>query len=597
MAKRLIQLYLDKRRKENVRKADFRRASNGEARARQENESSYGTPVWLVQAMLLDIIYGHNGLDKRAGEIAATHCAALVSLAQGAELLQPARMDPLDEIDFSMGESDDTRNFQGSDNKFMTKAAKEEAQWLRWKVMEERKRTLYAIFVFSSLLVSSYNHTPALTNSEILLDLPCDEELFSAPTCADFVARGGIAAANHNCMTFHEALSDLLRANEKQLRRQDVSHADETNLSKDDDLKPSTFGCFILINAIHNYIWETRQRHHSKVWTNEETEKMHQHIQPALQAWNRAWNYNNDRYISKNFMTYGAPAMEPISADSIPLLDLAYVRLFVNLARSKEKFWQRDWDGLAEELYHGHEIVQHAEQPPIAGADPAFVDSSPAQMSMASPVFDSNTLLPTGHLGGRLQQSTSMTSRREKHLRKAAYYAIEALSMSNKIGYTLADFANRELPLQSALCVFDCAQVLAEWVATLQDRVGWYLGVLDQNTELNQVPAIMLLEEEDGRLLAKINEVLSVTEMIMNLDISNGTSSAMAGISTRMAFQMQMGEQIGYGAKILSVMAYTLGKASVWPVTQLMAECLENHAGHMRSRAEKSVLACVQDSR
>lgn len=584
MAKRMIQLYLDERRKENVRKADFRRTPSGEARTNQQNDGSYGTPVWLVQAMLLNIIYGHNGIDQRAGEVAATHCAALVSLAQGAELLQPMRVEPIDECDLSIGVSDESSNLRDLDNAATTtKAAKEEAQWLRWKVMEERKRTLYAIFVFSSLLVSTYNHTPALTNSEILLDLPCDEELFSASTCAEFVAKGGIAAANHNCMTFHEALGDLLRASEKQLRRQDVAHADAATLGNDDDLKPSTFGCFILINALHNYIWETRQRHHNIVWTNEETEKMHRHIEPSLQAWHRAWNYNNERHISNNAMTYGVPAMEPVAADSIPLLDLAYVRLFVNLARTKELFWQREWSSLAEELCHGHEIAQHAEQSAISSSDAAFVDSpsdlsghgpfaftdsSAAQLSTSSPGFRWDTLPPSNELEGRLQQSTGNNLRREKrekHLRKAAQYAVEALSMTNKVGYTLVDFANRELPLQSALCVFDCAQVLAEWVATVQDRVGWYLGVLDQNTKLDQVPAIMLLEEEDGRLFAKIEEVLSVAEMIMNMDISNGTSSAMAGISTRMAFQMQMGEQIGYGAKILSVMAYTLGKASVWP--------------------------------
>ncbi|CAK7209937.1 hypothetical protein SBRCBS47491_000614 [Sporothrix bragantina] len=609
MAKRMIQLYLDERRKANVRKADFRRTPNGDAQAHQQHDGSSDTPVWLVQAMLLNVIYGHNGSDKRAGEIAATHCAALVSLAQGAELLQPTRVEPLDDFDFSMGDSIEPSSLWNNDDSApaTTKSVKDEAQWLRWKAMEERKRTLYAIFVFSSLLVSSYNHTPALTNSEIMLDLPCDEEFFSASTCAEFMAKGGIAAANHNRMTFHEALGDLLRASEKQLRRRGSTNMDGATVGTAGDLKPSTFGCFILINALHNYIWETRQRHHNKVWTNEETEKMHRHIEPALQAWHRAWTHNNERYASNNATTPGAPTMDPISVDAIPLLDLAYVRLFVNLARSKEKFWQRNWDGLAEELCHGREIVQHAEQSPASNAetamtDPlsdlsgngssAFIDSPATQLSAASPDFGTGKFPTSAQLGGQQQQSTRNTSRREKHLRKAALYAVEALSMTNKVGYTLADFANRELPLQSALCVFDCAQVLAEWVATLQDRVGRYLGILDQDVDLNQVPAIMLLEEEDGKLLAKIKEVLSAAEMTMNMDIANGTSSAVAGISTRMASRMQMGEQIGYGAKILSVTAYTLGKASVWPVTHLMAECLENHASHMRARAEKSVLAC-----
>ncbi|KIH87802.1 DNA binding protein regulatory protein AmdX [Sporothrix brasiliensis 5110] len=617
MAKRMIQLYLDERRKANVRKADFRRTPGGDTQM-QHNDGSSDTPVWLVQAMLLNVIYGHNGSDKRAGEIAATHCAALVSLAQGAELLQPTRVEPpVDEFDMTVGDGIEPSSLWNTDDG-SAKAAKDQTQWLRWKAMEERKRTLYAIFVFSSLLVSSYNHTPALTNSEIMLDLPCDEDFFSATTCAEFMSKGGIAAANHNRMTFHEALGDLLRSSEKQMRRRDSANADGSNVdSAPGELKPSTFGCFILINALHNYIWETRQRHHNKVWTNEETEKMHRHIEPALEAWHRAWMNNNNRRHASNSVHLANPTsvsgMDPIAVDAVPLLDLAYVRLFVNLARSKEKFWQRNWDGLAEELCHGREIVQHAEQSPASNAESALTDpssdlsghgssifiDSPATQLSASPDFGAGKFpVSVAQAGSQQQQqqqqhqSTRTTSRREKHLRKAAVYAVEALSMTNKVGYTLADFSNRELPLQSALCVFDCAQVLAEWVATLQDRVGRYLGVLDQDVDLNQVPAIMLLEEEDGKLLGKVREVLSAAEMTMNMDIANGTGNAVAGISTRMASRMQMGEQIGYGAKILSITAYTLGKASVWPVTHLMAECLENHASHMRARAEKSVLAC-----
>ncbi len=176
-----------------------------------------------------------------------------------------------------------------------TSEADEHAEWLRWKAMEERKRTLYVVFILSSLLVSAYNHTPALTNSEIQLDLPCDEEFFSAESSVSFHAKGGVAAANHNRLSFRESLGRLLRLNVGQNPvafangHQGVgSMGGHEDFSKS-DLRPSTFGCLILINALHNYIWETRQRHHNKIWTNEETEKMHRHIEPALRAWQTAW--------------------------------------------------------------------------------------------------------------------------------------------------------------------------------------------------------------------------------------------------------------------------------------------------------------------
>ncbi|KXX82685.1 Respiration factor 2 [Madurella mycetomatis] len=614
MAKKMIQLYLDERRKANVRKAESIRRTPLSDPNSQQQESPVETPVWLVQAMLLNVVYGHNCGDKRSGEIASTHAAALVSLAHGAELLRPKRVEPAKDVE--MADADGGGGWNGSGRR----EADEQAEWLRWKAMEERKRTLYAVFTLSSLLVSAYNHTPALTNSEILLDLPCDEEFFAAESVAAFRAKGGVTAANHNRMTFHEALGELLRTNEKQQQQQQQqqqqkrpftsnahkmfgSAANISDLPKS-DLKPSSFGCLVLINAIHNYIWETRQRHHNKVWTNEETEKMHRHIEPALRAWHAAWA-SNPHHSPERPNPFGAG---PLSADCIPLLDLAYIRLFVNLSRSKEKFWQRDWDGMAEELARGSEIFQHAEHSPApnntdsVATDPSDTSgpgsrpaaSSPGQFP--SPEFAASKLSSSGTINPASTQqsaqsqgqtsSSRSTSRREKHLRKAAFFAAESLSVSDKLGVTFANLTSRELPLQATLCVFDCAQVLAEWVATLQDRVGRYLGILGRDSvDLTQVPAIMLLEEEDVKLLGKIDEIIRGAEVKMNMEIAqSGDAGGMDG-------RPQMDDSTGYAAKLLRVTAYMFDKAAVWPVTRLITSCLETHANHMRARAEKSITA------
>lgn len=577
MAKKMIFFYLEERRKADVRKADIRRSTPTDP-----SEDSVHTPVWLVQAMLLNVVYGHNCGDKTASDIASTHCAALVSLAQAADLLRPDRNNSAEAHDAQMTD----------DGNWNNKPEAGHAEWLRWKSVEERKRTLYAVFILSSLLVSAYNHTPALTNSEIFLDLPCDEEFFAADSAATFHSRGGAEAANHNRMWFHDALGELLRSNERQQRRLSVSGRQPLDSSFDQgdlamtELKPSTFGCLVLINALHNYIWETRQRHHNKVWTNEETEKMHRHIEPALKAWQAAWASNPHHSVERP-NPYG---MGPLSADAIPLLDLAYIRLFVNLSRSKEKFWQRDWDGMAEELSRGNEIVQHAEQSP-----PQSESTEPSENSIHSSVFVDSPLEQTSsidltHANYAASNSVSNAmsnrgiSRREKHLRKAAFYAADSLAMSDKLGVTFADFTSCELPLQSALCAFDCAQVLAEWIATLQDRVGRYLGILGQDqVDLTQVPAIMLLEEEDVKLLDKIREVLSSAEVKMSLELAGGSLN-----SSELALNMD--GHHGYAAKLLRITALMLDKAAVWPVTRLKARCLEAQANRMRARAESSVV-------
>jgi hypothetical protein len=590
MAKKMIQLYLDERRKANVRKAESIRRTPMSDHNSQQQEPPVETPVWLVQAMLLNVVYGHNCGDKRSGEIASTHAAALVSLAQGAELLRPMRVEPSAK-DVEMVDADGAGAWNGSGREHPG----EHAEWLRWKAVEERKRTLYAVFTLSSLLVSAYNHTPALTNSEILLDLPCDEEFFAAESAAVFRAKGGVAAANHNRMTFHEALGQLLRTNEKQHKRpftnahQPFGSAVNARDLPESALKPSSFGCLILINALHNYIWETRQRHHNKVWTNEETEKMHRHIEPALRAWHAAWA-SNPQHSPVRPNPHGAG---PLSADCIPLLDLAYVRLFVNLSRSKEKFWQRDWDGMAEELARGSEIVQHAEHSPASITDSAITDpsSTPGTNSLtadtpptqtSSPEFGVSKLPLSGAINPGLAQqplqpqaqssNSRSTSRREKHLRKAAFFAAESLSVSDKLGITFANLTSRELPLQATLCAFDCAQVLAEWIATLQDRVGRYLGILGRdNVDFSQVPAIMLLEEEDVKLLAKIDNIIRGAEVKMNMDMAQlgsmggggggGGNGVVSGIDGR----LQMDDSAGYATKLLRVTAYMFDKAAVWP--------------------------------
>jgi len=146
---------------------------------------------------------------------------------------------------------------------------------------------------------------------------------------------------------------------------------------------------------------------------------------------------------------------------------------------------------------------------------------------------------------------------------------------------TFADFSSRELPLQSAMCAFDCAQVLAEWMATLQDRVGRYLGILGKDdVDLTQVPAIMLLEEEDVKLLDKADEILRNADIKISLD-----AAALGGSAQAVLAPMNTG---GYAYKLLQATAYTLDKAAIWGITKIMARSMRIHAEVLKRRAEAS---------
>jgi hypothetical protein len=127
------------------------------------------------------------------------------------------------------------------------------------------------------------------------------------------------------------------------------------------------------------------------------------------------------------------------------------------------------------------------------------------------------------------------------------------------------------------MCAFDCAQVLAEWVTTLQERVGKYLGIIGQDEmDLQQVPGVLLLEDVDRQLLEKIDTVLQSAWHKM----SNGAATPQSG-------------EGGYASKLLILTANMLDRAAVWPVTKLMARSLETEARHMKDRALNSVITRV----
>ena len=419
------------------------------------------------------------------------------------------------------------------------------------------------------MLVSAYNHAPALTNSEIKLDLPCDEDLWAADSPASWYAMGGPVTGQQRAMPFATALSSLLTASQRRQRQQHNMSQGYSQMSvsgvglaemSPGDVQPSTFGCLILINALHNYIWETRQRHLGRQWTMQETESMHAHIEPALAAWQDAWASNPQHSFERpNPFGFG-----PLSADSIPLLDLAYVRLFLNLGRSKEAFWQWDFDGMANEIARGSEIIQHADQSPrtYSSNDHSSTDSNTTYDS--SPVMESISIKaePTFSSSSEHVSSSGQSSKRERHLRKAAFHAAHSLSLSDKLGVTFADFNSRELPIQSAMCAFDCAQVLAEWVSTVQERVGRYLGILGKDEiDFGQVPGIMLLEDEDCKLLEKIDQILNSAEVKMAID--HGRLATLSAVTSN--HYLVGAQDCGYGSKILLVTAYMLDKAAVWP--------------------------------
>lgn len=553
--------------------------------------SGLDTPLPLLQALLLTVLYGYNCGDRTASDSANAHWTRLIELARGTRLTIPRLLDNSTSYgnnaltqslgsfggneDIPMGEVGMPFDFFGAEIK--SEAPGEQLEWHSWKVGEERKRTLFAIFILSSMLVSTYNHAPALTNSEIKLDLPCDEDLWAAENAQAWYAQGGAIMAGQTSLPFSVALGALLSASHRQSQQQVMNHPHQpagASFSWDEsvktDIKPGTFGCLVLINALHNYIWETRQRHHGRQWMAQETEAMHAHIEPALKAWHAAW-------ASDPHHSLGRPnpfGKGPLSADSVPLLDLAYVRLYVDFGRSKEAFFERDFDTMVQALAGGSEVIQHGGCSPSSisttsdlpdslkfgsspGESPTTANSSPDLDAIKPPTSQH----PPFSLGADDLPLPGQPSKRERYLRKAAYHAADSLALSDKVGVTFASFDSRELPLQSALCAFDCAQALAEWLSVLQARVGQYLGIsITSRTDRDNARRLMVLEDEDCVLLEKIAQIVQEAEIKMATEVPSGESASLVT-----ALENLHANDRSYGSKILSVTAYMLDRAAVWP--------------------------------
>ena len=325
---------------------------------------------------------------------------------------------------------------------------------------------------------------------------------------------------------------------------------------------------------------------------------MHAHIEPALRSWQAAWAANPTHSLERP----NPHGVGPLSADCIPLLDLAYVRLFVSFGTAKEAFWQRDFDAMSEELARGSEFMQHADYSE-GNSDTNNTANGSGESPEPAPALRSQQPNSVAHSNNNQAQS----SKRERQLRKAAFYAADSLSMADKLGVTFADFTSRELPLQAGLCTFDCAQILAEWVSTVQERVGRYIGVLGRdNIDFANVPAIMLLEDEDVKLLGKIDEILHRAEAKMTVAINNMPGSdQMSAMQKLPSFSNK-----GFGSKILTVTAHMFERNEIWPgkstrarmifltltneVFRTMAHGLDIQADHMSVRAENSTMQAGQ---
>jgi hypothetical protein len=93
---------------------------------------------------------------------------------------------------------------------------------------------------------------------------------------------------------------------------------------------------------------------------------------------------------------------------------------------------------------------------------------------------------------------------------------------------------------------------LAEWIATVQNRVAPFMGLMTlENCELDSLEALMILEPEDRKLLGKVRDMLQTAQSKVSMEQPR----------TDHPFVLNS----GLGPTVLRVSAFLLEQAVVWP--------------------------------
>ncbi|CAN6646506.1 hypothetical protein TRVA0_021S02234 [Trichomonascus vanleenenianus] len=302
-----IHAYLETRR--DSQSQNHGEQSNG-------NNNHKDTPLWLVQALVLGVIYGLFSSDKVANEIAVAQAVAVVSLAKSAGLNKPP---------FGYISADDSNTV--------------ESKWQYFIRVQERIRTMHVVHTMSCLLVTSYDiNLATLKNRDIECGSPCDESLWTAPS----------ASAWWEVMRQKELDGSLREA----VVGPDFQVAINTLLSGNTLVgKVPQFTLLSLMYAIHLEIHEQRRKASSSsdlsdtLDTSWETQ-----IEGALRAWETTWSLSPLASLSPSSQ-YG-----PLMSDSIPLSSLAHARVSLDLRKVKAYFWARDFAGMGKAMDELHTV-------------------------------------------------------------------------------------------------------------------------------------------------------------------------------------------------------------------------------------------------
>ncbi|KAF8420705.1 hypothetical protein EV426DRAFT_537441 [Tirmania nivea] len=177
-----------------------------------------------------------------------------------------------------------------------------EWNWLAWIEQEKRNRIMFGIFLLDAAFVIYYNEKPRMGLFDLRITLPSDDAPWEATTseeCFNLLGLNGVEASTGNISGTRKA------------KQPEVSTQLEEILTIGKEFRIGTtnaYGKFILIHAIHVYVWQKQKEFGMGQWgihnppntepnqrvlaqqKNLEILQFNQTVGQALDKWKKAWD-------------------------------------------------------------------------------------------------------------------------------------------------------------------------------------------------------------------------------------------------------------------------------------------------------------------
>ncbi|KAF2217708.1 hypothetical protein CERZMDRAFT_31629 [Cercospora zeae-maydis SCOH1-5] len=163
--------------------------------------------MWTFQTMifleLYEKMYSTRALHERAH---IHHATTIAIMRRGSSLIGRGATDE------AKAREDPTRTPPGPDGSINTSGQNTaDPWWNTWISKEASLRVGYAAFVIDSTHAAMFGHTAAMTSHDLAMDLPCDEQIWAAPSgIAVKAAEGSLSANGFRRVTFREGLQRMM---------------------------------------------------------------------------------------------------------------------------------------------------------------------------------------------------------------------------------------------------------------------------------------------------------------------------------------------------------------------------------------------------